>query len=138
MKLQVVRFMCGATCTIGELMVDGEHECWTLEDVVRPEGAPKVYGETAIPYGTYPVIVAYSNRFQRDLPLLVGVPDFTGIRIHPGNTAADTHGCLLVGRSHTGGSVTESRLAFDALFPKIRDAIKRGEKVTITYSNGDA
>ena len=136
MKLQVNRTMCGAACTIGELLVDGKYECYTLEDVVRPEDAPKVYGETAIPYGTYQVVVTFSNRFRRDLPLLVGVPGFTGIRIHSGNTAADTHGCLLVGRNKTATSVTESRLAFDALFPKIRDAVARGEKVWITYSSG--
>ena len=128
--------MCGATCTIGELLVDGEHECWTLEDIVRPAGE-KVYGETAIPYGTYPVTVTFSNRFQRDLPLLVGVPNFTGIRIHPGNTAAQTHGCLLVGTGHTGTTVTDSRTAFNKLFPKIRDAVRRGEEITITYSSGD-
>lgn len=138
MKIQVIRFQCGADCTIGELLVDREHECWTLEDVVRPDGAPKVYGETAIPYGTYRVVITFSNRFQRDLPLLLNVPGFEGIRIHPGNTAADTHGCLLVGTGRTGASVTNSRMAFDALFPKIRDAIDNGEEVTITYSSGDA
>jgi len=138
MKLQVVRFQCGADCTIGELLVDGEHECWTLEDIVRPQGAPKVFGQTAIPYGTYKVVVTHSPHFDRDLPLLVGVPGFEGVRIHPGNTAADTEGCLLVGTGRTGTSVTNSRVAFDALFPKIRDAISRGEEVTITYSSGDA
>jgi hypothetical protein len=137
MKLQVIRFMCGAECTVGELLVDGEHECWTLEDVVRPDGE-KVFGQTAIPYGTYSVVVNFSNHFQCDLPLLVGVPNFEGVRIHPGNTAADTEGCLLVGTEHTGNSVTNSRMAFNALFPKIRDAFSRGEEITITYSSGDA
>lgn len=136
MKLQVVRTMCGATCTIGELLVDGEFECFTLEDVVRPDGQ-KVPGDTAIPYGTYDVIVNFSNRFKRDLPLLVGVPGFEGIRIHPGNSVADTAGCLLVGRRHTGSTVTESRLAFNPLFAKIGDALRRGEKVSITYRSGD-
>jgi Family of unknown function (DUF5675) len=136
MNIQVVRFMCGSTCTIGEMLVNGEHECWTLEDVVRPDGQ-KIYGETAIPYGTYPVVITRSQRFGRDLPLLVGVPNFEGIRIHPGNTAADTHGCLLVGKRHTGSTVTESRLAFNTLFVKIGDAIRRGENVTITISSGD-
>ena len=136
MKLQVVRFMCGATCTIGELLVDGEHECWTLEDVVRPDGV-KIAGATAIPYGTYDVVITFSNRFQRDLPLLIGVPNFEGIRIHSGNTASNTEGCLLVGEGHTGSMVTNSRVAFNKLFPKIRDAIRRGEKVQITYSSGD-
>lgn len=131
MKLEVIR-ECGAVCTIGELLVDGVHECWTLEDVVRPAGE-KVYGETAIPYGKYHVVVTDSVRFQRPLPLVCGVPDFTGIRIHPGNTAADTHGCLLVGVHRQSNAITESRIAFDALFPKIRDAIARGEEVTIEY-----
>ena len=135
MKLEVVRFQCGAVCTIGELMVNGEHECWTLEDVVRPDGQ-KVYGETAIPYGTYDVIVNFSTRFQRDMPLLIGVPNFTGIRIHSGNTVSETHGCLLIGTGHTGNSVTNSRVAFNKLFPKIRDAFSRGEKITITYKSG--
>jgi len=136
MELSVVRFMCGAECTLGQLLVNGEHECWTLEDVVRPNGE-KVFGETAIPYGRYRVVVTHSSRFQRDLPLVCDVPNFSGIRIHPGNLATQTEGCLLVGRGHTGNSVTESRLAFDALFPKIRDAIDKGEEVWITYSSGD-
>ena len=135
MKLDVIRWSCGADCTIGELLVDGEHECWTLEDIVRPDGQ-KTPGETAIPYGTYNLVITFSNRFQRDLPLVEGVPNFTGIRIHPGNTAADTHGCLLVGRGKTASSVTESRLAFDALFPKIRNAIEHGETISITYHTG--
>jgi len=138
MKLEVVRFQCGADCTIGQLLVDGEHECWTLEDIVRPTGAPKVYGKTAIPYGTYPLDITFSNRFQRDLPLVRNVPGFEGIRIHSGNTAENTEGCLLVGTGRTGTSVTNSRVAFNALFVKIRDAIRRGEKVTITYKSGDA
>jgi len=138
MKLEVVRSMCGATCTIGELLVNGEHECYTLEDVVRPEGSPKVFGETAIPYGTYQVVVTYSPHFQRDLPLVADVPGFQGIRIHPGNTAADTEGCLLVGTGKTATSVTGSRDAFNTLFPKIGDALRRGEAVTITYRSGDA
>lgn len=137
MKMKVVRFMCGATCTVGELLVDGQHECWTLEDIVRPDGAPKVAGETAIPHGTYKVIVNFSNRFQCDMPLLLGVPNFSGVRIHSGNLATQTEGCLLVGTGHTGTSVTNSRVAFNSLFAKIRNAISRGEEVTITYSSGD-
>ena len=131
MKLQVIR-NCGETCTIGKLFVDGVFECYTLEDVVRPEGE-KVFGETAIPYGEYDVTITYSPHFQRDLPLLLSVPNFEGVRIHPGNTAADTEGCLLVGESRDSTSIHNSRAAFDALFPKIRDAINAGEKVTIEY-----
>lgn len=134
MNIQVVRFMCGETCTIGEMLVNGEHECWTLEDVVRPEGE-KIYGATAIPFGTYSVGITFSQHFQRDLPLVLGVPNFQGIRIHPGNTAADTEGCILVGTEHTETSVLNSRAAFNSLFPKIGDAIRRGEEVTLSIVN---
>ena len=130
MNIEVVRAMCGATCTIGKMYVDGVETCYTLEDVVREE---KIYGETAIPAGRYRVLVTFSNRFQRDLPLLVDVPNFTGIRIHPLNTAADTHGCLLVGVgvSPHGDSIYGSRTAFNIVFTQIRDAIGRGEAVWI-------
>ena len=130
MKLELIRSLCGAACTIGDLYIDGAHSCYTLEDVVRPEGE-KVYGQTAIPYGRYRVIITFSNRFQRDLPLLVDVPNFEGIRIHPGNTAADTYGCVLVGMGKQGDSITSSRVAFSAVFADIRDAIERSEEVWI-------
>ena len=136
MKLEVIRGPSTSACTIGKLFVDGVFECYTLEDVVRHDGV-KVYGETAIPAGTYVVVITFSNRFQRDLPLLVNVPDFSGIRIHAGNVAADTHGCLLVGQHRLDASITHSRDAFNALFPKIRHAIDAGEEVTITYRSGD-
>jgi len=133
MKIEVLRSMLNPTCTIGELSIDGEFVCFTLEDVVRPEGAEKVYGQTAIPYGKYDVLVTHSPHFDRDLPLLVDVPDFEGVRIHPGNTAADTAGCLLVGFNHTDGSVTESRLAFDAVFARIEAAVAAEDPITIEY-----
>jgi hypothetical protein len=131
MNIEVLR-QCGAICTMGEMLIDGKHECWTMEDVVRPIGE-KVFGETAIPYGTYHVIINYSPHFKRDLPLLVAVPNFEGVRIHPGNTVADTEGCLLVGLGRTNSSVTQSRLAFNTLFTKIRAVLSRNEAVTITY-----
>ncbi len=111
--------------TIGELSIDGVHECWTLEDVVRPPGV-KVPGQTAIPAGRYRVTVTFSNRFQRLLPLVNDVPGFTGIRIHPGNTAADTDGCLLVGVTKGANSVGQSRMAFEPLFAKIVAAVQDG------------
>ena len=132
MKLEVVRTSCRSTCTIGALYRDGEALCHTLEDTVRPDGE-KVYGETAIPYGTYQVIVTHSPRFKRDLPLLVGVPNFEGVRIHPGNTAEDTHGCLLVGMGVQGDSITRSREAFTLVYSEILDALARGDEVTIEF-----
>lgn len=126
MLIEVIRVMCGPDCTIGKMYVDGVDQCYTLEDVVRPDGV-KIYGETAIPNGRYRVIINRSNRFKCDMPLLLDVPNFTGIRIHPGNTAADTHGCILVGLEQRESALIGSRLAYDALFHKIRDALSGGE-----------
>jgi hypothetical protein len=110
------------------LSVNGTVECFTLEDVVRPE---KIAGETAIPAGTYEVEITPSKRFKRDLPLVMNVPGFEGIRIHPGNTAEDTEGCILVGTSKMPDSVGGSRKAFEVLFAKIRDALDAEELVTL-------
>ncbi len=132
MKIDVVRDEFTPDCTLGELYIDGEHMCFTLEDTVRPDGE-KVFGKTAIPYGTYNISITYSPHFCRDLPLLADVPNFSGVRIHSGNTAADTEGCLLVGLARTGESVTQSRDAFAMVYAKIRDALSRGEDVTINY-----
>lgn len=130
MRLSLERLQCGATCTIGKLFVDGVFECYTCEDVVREDGV-KVFGETAIPSGEYEIKITFSPHFQRDLPLLIGVPNFEGVRIHCGNTAADTEGCLLVGQHVTSDGVGSSRLAFEALYPKIQAALEAGQKVTV-------
>lgn len=136
MKLRLERQDCGLLCTIGELLIDGAHCCWTLEDRVRErEGEAvetwKLHGETAIPRGTYNVVVTHSQRFGRELPLLENVPGFEGIRIHPGNTAKDTEGCILVGRNKASAIVTESRAAFNELFVKIQAALSAGDTVTM-------
>jgi len=136
MKLQLERVQQDADVTIGSLSVDGDWECWTCEDTVREVPGQgvwqwKVAGKTAIPRGTYDVKITPSARFKRDLPLLLSVPGFDGIRIHPGNTAADTEGCILPGADRLGKSVGRSRVAFDALFTKIHEALDKGERVTI-------
>jgi len=134
-KLRLERQIFG-DATIGELLVEGMDECYSLEDQVREvEGQPvetwKQAGTTAIPKGTYNVVVTYSNRFKRDLPLLENVPGFSGVRLHSGNTATDTEGCILVGRTHTDKAVGESRVAFNALFEKIEQGLQDGDHVTI-------
>jgi hypothetical protein len=91
------------------------------EDVVRAPGV-KVDGQTAIPAGEYKVVIDMSTRFKRLMPHLLDVPMFTGIRIHAGNVSADTEGCLLLGRKRGENDVEESKLAFDAFFPKLQAA----------------
>jgi hypothetical protein len=125
MDLNVKRLEFSEESTIGELSVDGQFECYTLEDKVRPV---KIAGKTAIPAGRYEVIINFSQRFQRQLPLLLKVPDFEGVRIHPGNTAANTEGCILVGETKDKNSVGHSRAAFNRLFEKMKTA-SRTEKI---------
>jgi len=120
MKIKVERIYKAPTYTIGKLYIDGKYFCDTLEDVVRADGV-KVYGETAIPSGTYKVILNVSNRFKGVMPLLINVPNFEGIRIHAGNTAVDTHGCILVGKNTIKAKVTESKKTFAGLMEKIKD-----------------
>jgi len=129
MELQLIRKIFTDKSTIGELSVNGAFECFTLEDRSRP-GAQKVKGDTAIPAGTYEVVVNFSNKFQKFLPLLLNVPKFEGIRIHPGNTPKDTLGCILVGEGKGVDSISSSRIAFAPLFEKIQ-AVVRTEKVFI-------
>lgn len=134
MEMTLHRISCGPTCTIGQLYIDGYPACYTLEDVVRPDGV-KVYGETAIPYGRYQVVITPSQRFKRDLPLLLNVPMFEGIRIHPGNTAEDTHGCILPGMQRDGDKVLHSKAAFDGIFAEIREALDEGHEVWIEITD---
>ncbi len=125
MELKLVRDPSTERCTLGSLYVDDVWECFSLEDVVRDT---KIFGETAIPAGTYTVDITHSNHFGKDLPLLENVPNYEGVRIHSGNTAADTEGCILVGVGKGVDSVTQSRVAFDKLFAKMRAA----DDITIT------
>ena len=135
MELLVKRDQLDPTCTIGTMSVDGEFYCYTLEDTVRAPGV-KVYGQTAIPAGSYDVIVNMSNRFKQLMPLVLAVPGFEGIRIHPGNTAEDTDGCILVGRKRYSKFLGESRLAYAPLLARVQAAIKAGQKVRLALSNG--
>jgi hypothetical protein len=121
--------------TIGELFIGFDRECFTLEDTVR---AVKVQGETAIPAGRYEVIINYSNRFQKYLPMLLDVPGFEGIRIHSGNDPADTHGCILVGKGRPEDQeniITDSRAALKDLMFKL-DARSKTGKIFIEIIGG--
>lgn len=114
--------------TIGELYIEGEYYCDTLEDTVREE---KIAGKTAIPYGKYEVIVNRSPRFKRDLPLLLDVPNFEGIRIHRGNTDKDTSGCILVGENKVVGKVINSTEKEEYITKLLKEAISLDYKVFI-------
>lgn len=94
----------------GVLIADVEMMCNTLEDTVRDlkSEADKVYGQTAIPAGRYKVVMSMSPRFKRVLPEILNVPYFTGIRIHRGNAAKDTEGCILPGKNDIVGAVSNS------------------------------
>ena len=136
MELRLERKWFTPKSTIGELSIDGTVQCFTLEDVFR-EGdifAVKVPGATAIPEGTYDVVVTLSQRFKTELPEVLGVRNFTGVRIHSGNTAADTEGCVLVGRTRGVDSVGESRLALAPALEAIRRGLRDGP-VTLTVVN---
>ena len=123
MRLTVNRKVFTENSTIGELLIDGIFECYTLEDIPRQI---KVDGETCIWSGTYEVIINWSNRFQREMPLLLEVPEFDGIRIHCGNDSEDTEGCILLGQIKLVDQIGNSRLAFDAFYPKLESALKIG------------
>lgn len=153
MELTVHRKYRKETYTIGDLCIDGVFFCNTLEDKDRGLQktddlarikAVKVPSQTAIPIGTYKVSMdvispKYSGvAFYRDLcggrvPRVMDVPGFDGILIHAGNTAADTAGCLLVGKNTAVGKVLESKATFTVLYGRMKKAHDAGEEITIEY-----
>lgn len=134
MELYLHRDTLLAGTTLGKLYINGVYECEVLEDLYRGN-APKVPAATCIPNGRYRVRITPSPRFKRDLPLVENVPGFSGIRIHAGNTADDTEGCLLPGRRrgvlNGKDAVLESTAAFNALYAKL--LLAKGE-VWLTVS----
>ena len=150
MRLTLERRFRGTEYTIGRLSVDGKYLCDTLEDADRglDDGmseaeirAKKVYGRTAIPTGEYEVTIdTVSPRFSTKasykqikgkLPRLLNVKGFDGILIHCGNTASDSHGCILVGQNNVKGKVLNSTRTFYRLYPLLQRARAKGEKITI-------
>lgn len=127
MKLQLVRDTLTNESTIGKLYINDVFHCFTLEDKVRDE---KIKNITAIPYGTYEVIINFSNRFKEQMPLLLNVPNYEGVRIHAGNYAKDTEGCVLVGSTKSVNMIGNSRAQFKKLMTELRKATKN-EKIFI-------
>ena len=146
MELILNRIAKRKTYTIGRLCIREQvmdeylpgtadkYFCDTLEPTWRDyeHGAYKVKGKSAIPEGRYAVVISYSPKMKQWLPILLGVPKFSGIRIHAGNTAKDTEGCILVGENKEVGKVINSRHWLYELKQKIVEAKDRGEAVWIT------
>ena len=126
--------------TIGNLFINGVFFSNVLEDTTRglrqdmtPEEIQKIkiHGQTAIPSGRYEIRVTLSARFRRQLPILLNVPGYAGVRIHPGNNDANTEGCLLPGKNDRVGQVSNSRATMAALQKQIEEAIYQNSKVYI-------
>ena len=125
-----------STYTSGVLFIDDKKFCETLEDVNRDinrngkfdNGEAKVYGETCIPYGKYKVILSYSPKFKRELPEILEVPDFQGIRIHRGNKISDTLGCVLCGEKVKNGYLSNSTPYEIKLVELFKQAKSRNEE----------
>lgn len=149
MQLTLKRTDFTDTSTIGELSIDGIFECYILEDTDRGLKETmsladsikiKKKGITAIPYGTYKIVVTKSERFSKMkgkavyLPILLNIPNYEGVRIHIGNKPEDTEGCLLPARKKSKNFVSESTLAFNQLNDKINNALKIGDNVFINIT----
>ena len=134
MKLILTRHARRADYTIGRLEDEnGKKICDTLEPIWRnyDGGEMKIPRKSAIPEGSYRVVVTKSQRFRKYLPLLVGVPGFEGVRIHSGNTSRDTEGCILVGQNLQVGKVLWSRITLE----KLMKLIENEKEIYLTIKN---
>lgn len=128
MKLLLIRNKLSPTCTLGDLCLNGPENgigkwfCYTLEDPWREK---KVYGDTCIPEGTYEIVITYSNRFKRELPLLLNVPGFEGIRMHGGTTKEHTLGCVLLGTKRGLSSISNCAPAVEGVMKLLRGSQQR-------------
>ena len=144
MRIELVRIAFKDTYTIGKLYVDGKYFSDVIEDKDRGLDSSmteseilekKLKGQTAIPTGHYVINITYSPKYKRMMPLLLDVKGFSGIRIHSGNTAKDTEGCLIVGKNKKVGMVLESRDTYKRLFKMMEgqeeitiDITRKGEE----------
>ena len=145
LRMTVVRRPSQGGATLGELLVDGQHVCYTLEDEVRerpdlPVSQWKIKGITAIPAGVYEVVSQFSPHFGENTLTLLNVPGFEFIRMHAGNTSADTEGCLLLGMQVTDTTIVggTSRPALALVRNLVCDAWARGERTFIDIQNARA
>ena len=137
MKLEVNRKEFFEDRTIGGMYIDSKWFCYTLEDKDRKleDSGIKIPKETAIPRGKYKCTISYSNRFHKLMPHILDVPEFTGIRIHPGNTPDDTEGCILIGVRYDPQThnILDSKIAYNDFYDRLIDGL-RVREVWITIS----
>lgn len=135
MELQVRRRINTTVSTIGTFSIDGKKWCDSLEDADRMLESlgekAKIKGETAIPKGKYQVKITWSMRFNKYTMQIMDVPYFLGIRIHSGNTAADTEGCILLGDATDEHMIIHSRVRVEEVFDLVELALSSGQEVTI-------
>lgn len=136
MQIKVLRTIRDGQPTMGEMLVDDAHFAYTLEPVYRGDvGADpslKVWGQTAIPCGTYLCTVRFSNHFQRNLVHVENVPEFSEIMVHGGNSAKDTEGCCLIGENTNHlDTVSSCAPVVDKIVELVQSAT---EPVYVTYS----
>lgn len=141
MTIRIDRKWKKAEYTISRVYINGRYfGCNSLEDTDRgllqtmqiaEIQKRKIKGKTAIPRGYYDVKVTWSEKYKRDMPLLIDVPGFSGIRLHSGNSAKDTEGCILFGKNDKVGWISDSRVWTQKIYDKINAALKRGEKITM-------
>lgn len=151
MKISIVRRFKGLKYTIGSLYIENDYFCDTLEDVDRYLDSSmaiedikriKVYGETAIPYGTYSICMntvspkfrnkSWAKPYGGKLPRLLDVKGFEGILIHVGNSDQDTLGCIIVGENKIKGKVINSTYTFNKLMSLLLKAHIAGEEILLT------
>lgn len=140
MTLRVIREPSVSATTLGVVFINDRFFGFSLEDEIRevvgqPVSTWKIPGVTAIPAGRYAIAMTYSAKFRRVMPELVEVPGFTGIRIHAGNDAAATEGCLLFGIQRAGVRIAESAAAVAAVESQIVAARSAGDRVFIAIEN---
>lgn len=141
MVIRIDRQWKKAEYTISRVFINGNYYgCNALEDTDRgllqtmqlsELQRKKIKGKTAIPRGYYDVRITYSQKYKKMMPLVVDVPAFSGIRLHSGNSAKDTEGCILFGKNDKVGWISDSRYWTNKIYNEIERALQRKEKVTL-------
>lgn len=132
-ETQIYRYPSTNKTTLGEWWMDDNFFCYTLEDVVREKKIPKI---TAIPAGRYEIKITKSPKFKQDMPILLNVPGYEGIRVHWGSNSSNTDGCIIVGDETTEDEkILNSKQTYKLFFSKLKKMLKK-DRVFVTIENG--